>query len=381
MLLCHNVSISKGGITMNTIKRTPLYDKHVEAGGRIVDFAGYELPIQYAGIVEEHNMVREHAGLFDVSHMGEVEVKGKDALQFVQNLVANNVKALADNQILYTVMCYDNGTVVDDLLVYRFVEDYFYLVINASNVEKDYEWMQSQIGNYDVELSNISEEISQIALQGPEAQNILQELVSFDLKEIEFFHSRRNVNIKGISALVSRTGYTGEDGFEIYVTNQYAPELWQLLLETGGERVEPIGLGARDTLRFEACLPLYGHEISDQINPIEAGLNMFTKLDNDDFVGKDALVKIKEEGPKRKLVGLELSKGIGREGSIVLVGDQEIGYITTGYKAPTIGKSIALALVDVNHSKIGNEVTIQVRKKQIPATIISKRFYKKNYKK
>lgn len=366
---------------MSITKRTPLYEKHVEAGGRIVDFAGYELPIQYAGITEEHHMVREHAGLFDVSHMGEVEVKGKDALNFVQNLVANNVKTLDDNQILYTVMCYDNGTVVDDLLVYRFQENYFYLVINASNVDKDYDWMKEQIGSYDVELNNISDDIAQIALQGPEAQSILQELVAFDLTEIEFFHCKRNVDVKGIPALVSRTGYTGEDGFEIYVTNDYAAKLWSLLLETGGERIEPIGLGARDTLRFEACLPLYGHEISDEINPIEAGLNMFVKLDNDDFIGKTALVKVKEEGAKRKLVGLEILKGIAREGSLVVVDGKEIGHVTTGYKSPTVGKSIALALIDKTYSAMGSDVNIQVRKKQLPAKIISKRFYKKNYKK
>jgi aminomethyltransferase len=241
--------------------------------------------------------------------------------------------------------------------------------------------MQGLVEGFDVELNNISEEISQLALQGPKAQEILQELVDFDLSEIEFFHCKRDVSVKGINALVSRTGYTGEDGFEVYVNNDQAARLWQLLLDTGGDRIEPIGLGARDTLRFEACLPLYGHEISDEINPVEAGLNFFIKLDNDDFVGKAALVKIKEEGPKRKLVGIEMSKGIAREGSTVLVDGVEVGHVTTGYKSPSIGKSVALALVDVNHSKMGSEVSVQVRKKQLPAKIISKRFYKKNYKK
>jgi aminomethyltransferase len=364
---------------MSEMKRTPLYEAHVKAGGRIVDFAGYELPIQYAGISEEHHQVRNHAGLFDVSHMGEVEVKGKDALAYVQNLVTNDVKSLIDNQVLYTLMCYENGTVVDDLLVYRFDEEHFYLVINAANVAKDYAWMQDQIKEYDVTLENNSDLIAQIALQGPKAQEVLQSLVDFDLTDIAFFHCKRNVMIEGINVMVSRTGYTGEDGFEIYMANKGAETIWEKLLESS--EVEPIGLGARDTLRFEACLPLYGHEISDQINPIEAGLKMFVKLDNDDFIGKEALVEVVEKGPKRKLVGLELKKGIAREGTDVLADDSIIGHVTTGYKSPTLGKSIALAMVDFDHGKMGNEVILQVRKKQLPATIISKRFYKKNYKK
>lgn len=361
-----------------SIKRTPLYEKHVEAGGNIVEFAGYELPIQYTSLTEEHHAVRNNVGLFDVSHMGEVEVKGPDALAYVQNLVTNNVKNLVDNQVLYTLMLYKNGTVVDDLLVYRFAEEHFYLVINAANVDKDFAWMQEQTGDFDIVLDNISDSVAQLALQGPNAQEVLQKFVDVDLKTIEFFHCKREVNIKGVMALVSRTGYTGEDGFEIYVDNSDAVKVWEMLLEAG---VVPIGLGARDTLRFEACLPLYGHEISDEINPVEAGLNMFVKLDNDDFIGKDVIVKVKEEGPKRKLVGLELSKGIAREGYPVLLDGNEIGHITTGYKSPTLDKTIALALIDAEYAKLGNEVEVQVRKKTFSATIISKRFYKKNYKK
>ncbi len=361
-----------------SLKRTPLYEEHLKAKGQIVDFAGYELPIQYAGITEEHEAVRNDVGLFDVSHMGEVEVKGKDALKFVQNLVSNNVKKLVDNQILYTVMCYEDGTVVDDLLVYRFEEEYFYLVINAANVDKDYEWMKKQSEGFDITLDNISESVAQLALQGPNAQDVLQKLVNVDLTEIEFFHCHREVMIDDVKALVSRTGYTGEDGFEIYIKNQDAVKVWDQLIK---ENVVPIGLGARDTLRFEACLPLYGHEISDTINPLEAGLSMFVKLDNDQFIGKDALVKIKEDGLKRKLVGLEISKGIAREGYEVLANNQVIGHITTGYKSPTVGKSVALALIDRSYGEMGNQLMVQVRKKQVPATIVSKRFYKKNYKK
>lgn len=360
------------------VKRTALYENHIKSGGQIVEFSGYELPIQYVGITEEHNAVREDVGIFDVSHMGEVEVKGSEALAFVQFLITNNVKKLVNNQVLYTMMCYENGTVVDDLLVYRFKEDYLYLVINAANVEKDFAWIRKHAKNFDVEVVNVSDEIAQIAIQGPNAEKTLQKLVNIDLKTIEFFHSTSEIMIKDIQALVSRTGYTGEDGFEIYVDNEKAVAVWEMLLDEG---VKPIGLGARDTLRFEACLPLYGHEINNTINPLEAGLSMFVKLDNDDFIGKEALVKIKEMGTTRKLVGLEVSKGIAREGYVVLVDDQEIGYITTGYKSPTIGKSIALALIDKKHGSLGTDVIIQVRKKQIPATVVSKRFYKKNYKK
>lgn len=359
-------------------KRTPLYEKHVEAGGEIVEFAGYELPIQYTTLTDEHHAVRNDAGLFDVSHMGEVEVKGKDALKFVQNLVTNNVKSLSDNQVLYTMMLYKNGTVVDDLLVYRFDEEYFYLVINAANVDKDFKWMQDQVGSFDISLENISDRVAQLALQGPNAQEKLQSLVDIDLKSIEFFHCNSEVHVKDIPALISRTGYTGEDGFEIYVDAENACKVWDMIRDLG---VQPIGLGARDTLRFEACLPLYGHEISDQINPVEAGLNMFVKLDNDDFIGKSAIEAIKAEGIKRKLVGIELSKGIAREGYLVLKDGQEIGYVTTGYKSPSLGTSIALALVDKEYSKMGTELSVQVRKKVFSATVISKRFYKKNYKK
>ena len=366
---------------MSKIKRTPLYNKHVESKGNIVEFSGYELPIEYKGISIEHEYVRTKSGLFDVSHMGEVEIKGNNATEYVQNLVTNNVKKLEDNQILYTMMCYENGSVVDDLLVYKFNENHYYLVVNASNVRKDFDWMNGLKGSYDVELFNISDSMSQVALQGPVAQNILQTLVDFDLSEIKFFYCKRDVKINGINALVSRTGYTGEDGFEIYIKNEDAEKIWDTLLLAGKENIMPIGLGARDTLRFEACLPLYGHEISDKINPLEAGLSMFVKLDNDDFCGKSALVKIKEEGLKRKLIGIEISKGIAREGYDIVVNEKVVGKITTGYKSLTLNKSIALGLIDVEYSKMGSEIGIQVRKKVITASVISKRFLKKNYKK
>lgn len=365
---------------MDELKRTPLYEKHVERKGKMVDFAGYELPIQYENISEEHHQVRNEAGVFDVSHMGEVFVEGEDALAFVQNLVTNDVKSLVDGQVLYTLMCYPSGTVVDDLLVYRYSNNTFLLVINAANVEKDVQWIKDQVKGYKVIIDNVSDAYTQLAIQGPMAQSILQSLVEIELDTIEFFRFKVDVNIRGIKAIISRTGYTGEDGFEIYVKNKDAISLWEALFDTNAS-IKPIGLGARDTLRFEACLPLYGHEISDTITPLEAGLKMFIKLETDDFIGKTSLVEQLENGVQRKLIGVELEKGIAREGSLILLNDEEVGYVTTGYKSPTLNKTIALALVSKEVGKIGSDIQVKVRKKIFNGKVISKRFYKKNYKK
>lgn len=359
------------------MKRTALYEEHVKSGGKLVEFAGYELPIQYIGIAEEHHAVRNDVGMFDVSHMGEIEVKGKDALKFVQHLVTNDVMSLVNHQVLYTMMLYEKGTVVDDLLVYRFDENDIYLVVNAANVDKDYAWIQKQAEEFDVNLNNVSDNVVQIALQGPNAQKVLQQLVDIDLSTIEFFHSNSDLYIKDVPALISRTGYTGEDGFEIYVDKKHGPTVWSYLIDLD---VQPIGLGARDTLRFEACLPLYGHEISDTITPLEARLGMFVKLDTD-FIGKSVLEEQKLNGVERKLVGIELSKGIARNGSELYHGDEKIGFVTTGYKSPTLNKSIALAIVDSAYSKLGTDIDVQVRKKRLSAKVVSRRFYKKNYKK
>lgn len=367
---------------MDSVKKTALYDEHVACGGKIIDFAGWALPVQYEGIIEEHEAVRNAAGMFDVSHMGEVEVIGKDAFAFVQNLVTNDVSTLEDNQILYAMMCYEHGGVVDDLLVYKFGAEHFYLVINASNVEKDFAWMQEQSKGYDLTLENLSDRVSEIALQGPLAQEILQKIADVDLSTIKFFYCNRNVMIEGVKCLVSRTGYTGEDGFEIYAPHADIAKIWRKLLEVGKDLgLKPTGLGCRDTLRFEATLPLYGHEIDQNITPLEAGLGFFVKLDKPNFIGKDALVAQKANGLPRKTIGLEMVKGIPRQGYEVLAGDKVIGVITTGYFSPTLKKNIALALVDSAYGEMGSELGVQVRKNVFPATVISKRFYQKQYKK
>lgn len=368
---------------MAELKKTSLYEMHKESNGNIVDFSGWALPIQYTSIKEEHHAVRNNAGLFDVSHMGEVTVKGEEATEFVQYLVANNVKNLNDNQILYTMMCYENGGIVDDLLVYKYTNQHYYLVINASNVEKDFDWMKENSKNFQVILSNDSGDISEIAIQGPKAQEILQKITDIDLDEIKFFYFKDKVMVNGKKALVSRTGYTGEDGFEVYTKHENITSIWKELLSVGKNYgLIPAGLGARDTLRFEASLPLYGNELSKDITPLEAGLGFFVKLDNDDFIGKDALVKQKENGLKRKIVGFELiDRGIPRHNYDVYSDDEKIGFVTTGYKSPTLKKSIGLAMVPIEYSDLGSEIFIEVRGKMKKAKVVSKKFLKKNYKK
>jgi glycine cleavage system T protein (aminomethyltransferase) len=368
---------------MENLKKTALYDAHLKAEGQIVDFCGWKLPVKYEGIIEEHEAVRNAVGIFDVSHMGEVDVKGKQAFDFVQKLVTNDISTLNDNQVLYNLMCYPDGGVVDDLLVYKFSNKHFYLVINAANVDKDYKWIVDNKKDYDVELKNISSEVSEVALQGPNAQKLLQQLTEFDLKEIKFFYCNREVNISGVKCLVSRTGYTGEDGFEIYTNNENIKIIWDKIFEVGKEYgLKPAGLGCRDTLRFEASLPLYGHEIAKNITPLEAGLGFFVKLDGDDFIGKEALVKQKEEGLKRRLRGVEMiDRGIAREGCEVFADGKKVGVVTTGYYSPTLKKNIALALIDFEYSEMGREIEVLIRNKHKKAKIVSKKFYKKNYKK
>lgn len=368
---------------MENVKKTKLLNTHEKYGGKIIDFAGWALPVQYEGLIPEHEAVRNAAGLFDVSHMGEVEVKGPEAFNFVQNLVTNDISILEDNQVLYCMMCYPDGGIVDDLLVYKFAKDYFYLVINASNTDKDYKWMLDNRGNYDIEIINISDSVSEVALQGPRAQEIIQRLANKDLSEIKFFYCDRDVEIAGIKCLVSRTGYTGEDGFEIYTANENIEGVWEKLMEAGKDLgLKPAGLGCRDTLRFEANLPLYGNELSPEITPLEAGLGFFVKLNKENFIGRDTLIKQKEEGLKRKIVGFEMKdKGIPRHGYEVAANGEKIGFVTTGYFSPTLKKNIGLALIDIKYTELGTQVEIVIRNKPAVAEVTSRSFYKKNYKK
>lgn len=363
---------------MENSQKTPLYEEHLNLKGKVVDFHGWALPIEYEGILQEHEAVRERAGLFDVSHMGEIRIKGQEAEAFVQYLMTNDIKALNDGQIVYTFMCYPDGGVVDDLLVYKYDSEHYYLVVNASNVEKDFQWIKDQRQSYKVEIKNESEEVAEVALQGPKAEAILQRLTETPLEEITFFTFKDGVRINGKDCLVSRTGYTGEDGFEIYMKPEDAREIWQEILKAGEEdEIKPAGLGARDTLRFEAGLPLYGNELSKDITPLEAGFGFFVKFTEEDFIGKSALKKQKEEGLERKIVGFELTKkGIPREGYEVYKDGEKIGYVTTGYLSPTLNKSIGLALIDIEHSKMGSTIQVKIRKREIDATIISKRFLK-----
>lgn len=366
------------------MNKTALFDEHVKLNGKVIDFAGWQLPVEYSGILPEHHAVRKAAGLFDVSHMGEVDVIGKDAAKFVQNLVTNDVSVMVNNQVIYGCMCYPDGGVVDDLLVYKRHDESFYLVINASNVDKDFAWMQENVGSFDVSLTNLSPEVSEVALQGPIAEEVLQSLTSYDLSTIKFFTFAENVDVNGVNCLISRTGYTGEDGFEVYAANADIAKVWVDILEAGKEKgVLPCGLGCRDTLRFEAALPLYGNEISAEISPLEAGLGIFVKLDiEDDFIGKAALVAQKTNGLKRKTVGFELlDKGIPRHGYPVLVGGETVGVVTTGYMSPTLEKTIGLAIVDAAYADLGTEFEIGIRKNTAKAKVISKRFLTKNYKK
>lgn len=360
-------------------KKTPLYDEHVRLGGNVVDYAGWYLPIQYEGLVPEHEAVRNKVGLFDVSHMGEITIKGKDALAFVDYLMTNDISKVVDNQIVYTFMCQPDGGVVDDLLVYRLGQEDFYLVVNASNTDKDYKWILDQKNDFEVEIANISDTVGEVAIQGPLAQKVLQKLTKTDLDKITFFTLDRNVDVNGVNCMVSRTGYTGEDGFEIYTTNEGVVKVWKDLLEAGKEEgIMPTGLGCRDTLRFEASLPLYGHEMSETITPLEGGFKYFVKLDKEsDFIGKEALNKQWSEGLKRKLAGFEMiGRGIPREGYEIEKDGKKIGHVTTGYMSPTLKKNIGNALIETEFTELGTEVDIIIRKKPVKAKIISKRFLK-----
>lgn len=362
---------------MAELRRTALFEAHKRHGGKLVDYAGWEMSVQFEGLTAEHEAVRNAAGMFDVSHMGEIEIKGNQAEDFIQYLVTNDISVLEDYQILYTFMCYPDGGIVDDLLVYKYNKNHYLLVVNASNTAKDYEWMKENLGSYDAEIIDISDQVSEIALQGPKAQEILQDLTDTDLSEIKFFYFKDDVIVNGAKCLVSRTGYTGEDGFEIYLDNDNIDALWEKLLEVGKDRgLKPAGLGARDTLRFEANLPLYGNEIDKDITPLEAGLGFFVKLNKDNFIGKDALVKQKEEGLKRKIVGFEMKEnGIPRQGYEVKADGKVIGYVTTGYNSPTLKKNIGFALIDAEYAALGTPIEIQIRKRTLKAEVVSRKFY------
>jgi aminomethyltransferase len=363
---------------MDIIQKTSLYEKHLALNAKIEPFSGYLMPIEYSGIIQEHNAVRTKCGMFDVSHMGEIYVKGTDALKFVEYVTTNELRSKPSGKVVYGLMLYENGTVVDDLLTYKFNNETFLLVVNASNVSKDYTWLVDQTEGFEVLVSNHSEDYSEVAIQGPDSERLVKELLNIDLSDLDAFEFVC-ATYQDHDVLISRTGYTGEDGFEIYGDHLAINMIWDALYDSG--QVLPCGLGARDTLRFEAALPLYGHEISDKITPLEAGFGMFVKFDKGDFIGRNALLKQKADGLTQKVVGIELTdRAIPRQGYLVYANDQQIGTITTGYLSISTGKPLALALIDAKYSIIDTAISVQIRNKFYAGFVRNKQFVKKNYK-
>lgn len=363
------------------LKRTPLYQAHTSIGARMVEFAGWEMPVQYTGHIREHTAVREAAGLFDVSHMGEIEIRGADALALVQRISTNDASKLQDNQVQYSTMTDETGGVIDDLLVYRLNGDYFLLIVNAGGTDSDFEWIKDRVSGLNVEVHNTSPAFALLALQGPRAERILQELTDHMLDRIPYYWSQR-VSVDGVDCRVSRTGYTGEDGFEILCRASDARHLWNRLLVTGSDRgLIPCGLAARNTLRLEAAYRLYGHDMDLTTTPLEAGLGWVVKLAKGNFVGRDALLKQKEEGLKRKLSGFEvLDRAPARDGYPVAVGDKQVGTVTSGCPSPTLRKNIGLAYIPIEHAVIGTELFIVIRGRNVPARVIETPFYKRDRK-
>lgn len=361
-----------------TLQKTCLHDRHVALGALMSPFGGFDMPIQYAGITEEHNAVRGNVGVFDVSHMGEVRVKGPQACEFVNHIFTNDVTGAPDGQIFYGMMCHENGGVVDDLLVYKVNDEEYFLVINASNIAKDVAWIFKNAEGYDITVTDESPFYGEVAIQGPKAEETVEKVLGIPVEDIVFY-TFRIFDLDGEKVIVSRTGYTGEDGFEIYGSHDFTRKVWDKLMEAG---VQPCGLGCRDTLRFEVGLPLYGDELADDITPLEASLSIFVKLDKPEFIGKEALAAQKAEGVKRRIVGIELEgNAIPRHGYPVEVNGEKVGEITTGYRSISTGKSVAMAMIDKPYDKLGTEVEVRIRKKTFPAKVVKKRFYEKNYKK
>ena len=360
-------------------KRTCLYEKHVALGAKMVPFGGFEMPIQYTDIADEHNAVRQACGVFDVSHMGEVLVEGPDAERYVQHIFTNDVAGAPIGKIYYGMMLHPHGGTVDDLLVYKMAEQKFFLVINAANIDKDYAWMLAQKDGMDVAVINQSEQYGQLAVQGPQAEALTEKLLGLECAELAFY-TFKTIDIDGETLIVSRTGYTGEDGFEIYGSHAYIQKSWDVLVNSG--EVKPCGLGCRDTLRFEVGLPLYGDELTDELSPIEAGLGMFVKVEKEEFIGKEAVAKQKAEGVSRKIVGIELTgRAIPRHGYDVEAEGKVIGTVTTGYNSISTGKSVCMALIDIAYAKLGTPVQVRIHRKLQDGVVTKKRFYEKNYKK
>jgi aminomethyltransferase len=371
--------------TTTALKQTTLNAAHRKLGARMVDFGGWDMPVQYpAGTVEEHLRTRTHAGLFDVSHMGEIDVRGLEAISFVNRLTSNDVAKLVDGQAQYSALTTPAGTVIDDLLVYRISQEHLLLVVNASTTEKDWDWIKSHQRDERVELHNVSADYCQIALQGPDALRILQTLTETPLNEIKYYHFREG-SVDNVTALISRTGYTGEDGFEVYAAANKAEQLWNKILDVGKtgtpEGVLPCGLAARNTLRLEAAMALYGHEINETTTLLEANLGWICKLNKGDFIGRERLAKQKQEGVRKRLAGFEMTeRGIARDDQEVLINGERMGHVTSGSPAPYLKKNIGMAYVPVEFAKEGQQIQIDVRGRAVGAQIVKMPFYKREKK-
>ena len=356
------------------VKKTPFYEMHVKNNGKIVEFAGFLMPVQFEGIIAEHQTIRSGVGVFDVSHMGEIEIRGKERIEFANYITTNDVSKLAFNQVQYTTMLYPDGGIVDDLLVYN-LKDRIFLVVNAANMDKDFKWILEN-KRFDVEILNRSDEYGELAIQGPKSEPVMQKLFDFDLSTIKFYWAIET-KMNGIPVILSRTGYTGEDGFEIYLDKKYAHKVWDIVFEAGKEfNMKPIGLGARDTLRFEMRYCLYGNDIDKTTNPLEAGLGWIVKLDKNDFIGKESLVNIKDAGIKRKLVGFEvIDKGIPRPHLDINRENKKVGNVTSGTFSPSLKKGIGLGYVALPDSEIGTKLKV-LAKEPIDVEITKGPFYK-----
>lgn len=357
-------------------KKTCLFDRHVALGATMSPFGGFDMPIQYTSIIEEHEAVRKQCGVFDVSHMGEVLVKGKEATSFINHIFTNDVQNLAVGKVMYGMMCYDDGGTVDDTCICRLAEEEFLMTINAANIDKDIDWIKTNAKGYNVDIEHLSDYYGQLAIQGPDSEAIVNEVLGIPCQDLHFYEVK-TIHKNDEEIIISRTGYTGEDGFELYGSHQFIILQWDKLMSSG--RCKPCGLGCRDTLRFEVGLPLYGNELSSEISPIMAGLGMFVKLEKSEFIGREALIRQKAEGVAKRLRGIELDdNAIPRHGYNILQNGTIIGQVTTGYRLISTNKSCAVALVDAS-LKLGDRVEIQIRKKTFPSTIVKKKFYEKHY--
>ncbi len=359
------------------LQKTSLNSVHRSLGAKMAEFGGWDMPIEYSGIIQEHLAVRNEAGLFDISHMGEILVEGPQSMSLVQTVTSNDVSRLQDGQVQYTALLYPEGTFVDDVLVHRMSEQSYFICINASNANKDYEWIRGH-NSFSATVSDVSQQYSQLAIQGPKAARILQRCVDIDLTPIRYYWFRRGKCLD-IECLIARTGYTGEDGFELYFSPEFSEKIWQDLLRTGAaEGLIPAGLGARNTLRLEAKMALYGHEISDRVTPWEADLAWIVKMGKGNFIGRDSLLEQQQNGISKKLVGFEMvGRGIGRGGYPVIIGGRAVGAVTSGGPAPYLKKNLGLAYVPTQHADVGTPLGIQVRNQVVPARIVETPFYKR----